>query len=381
MTLAATIVFCLSAALLLYVIGGYPLVLDVLARTHRRPVHKDDVTRSVSIVIAVRNGAPFLAEKLDSILALDYPKDRIETIVVSDGSDDRTDEIARAYADRGVRFWRVPRGGKPAALNFGISKASNETLVLTDVRQKLAPDSLRRLVACFGDPAVGAVSGELSILRGATNEEADIRLYWNYEVWIRRRMSSIDSTFGANGPFYAIRRSLAVPIPPDTLLDDVYLPLSAFFKGYRIVLEDSAKAYDYPTDLHSEFGRKVRTQAGLFQILRFYPQLLGSSNRMRFHFLSGKYGRPAIPWLLLLIAISSFWLPRPFGLLALTWQAAFYAIASLDAFLPAWFPLKSISSPVRTFVVLVLASLAAVRIFFVPPRDLWKETRVRKVDG
>jgi cellulose synthase/poly-beta-1,6-N-acetylglucosamine synthase-like glycosyltransferase len=381
MRLVATVVFCLSVALLLYVIAGYPLILDFLARRRKRPIRKDDVARSVSIVIAVRNGGKFLADKLDSILALHYPKDRIEIIVVSDGSDDSTDEIARGYADSGVQFQRIPRGGKAAALNEGIAKASNEILVLTDVRQKLAPESVRRLVACFGDPEVGAVSGELSILRGRTNEEADTRLYWNYEVWMRKRMSAIDSTFGANGPFYAMRRSLAVPIPPDTLLDDVYLPMAAFFKGYRVVLEESAKAYDYPTGLRSEFGRKVRTQAGLFQLLRLYPQMLRSSNRMRFHFLSGKYGRPTMPWLLLLIAISSVFLPPPFALLTMGGQAAFYAIALIDMFLPVGFPLKRATSPARTFVVLVLSSLAASRIFFVSPRDLWKETRVRKVSG
>jgi cellulose synthase/poly-beta-1,6-N-acetylglucosamine synthase-like glycosyltransferase len=379
MTSAATIVFLASAAVLLYVIGGYPLILSFLARIQARPVRKDNVPRSVSIVIAVRNGEKFLADKLDSILALDYPREQLEIIVVSDGSTDGTDAIALRFADRGVQFEAIPRGGKAVALNVGIAKASNEILVLTDVRQKLEPGSVRRLVECFGDPEVGAVSGELSILRGQTNEEDDTRLYWNYEVWIRKRMSRIDSTFGANGPFYAMRRALAVPVPPDTLLDDVYLPLAAFFKGYRIVLEESAKAYDYPTSLRSEFRRKVRTQAGLFQLLWLYPQMISSSNRMRFHFLSGKYGRPLLPWLLILIALSSFWLPAPFGMLVLSWQAAFYAIAWIDTFLPPRFPMKSVSSPVRTFVVLVLSSLAAVRIFFVPPRELWKETRVRKV--
>jgi cellulose synthase/poly-beta-1,6-N-acetylglucosamine synthase-like glycosyltransferase len=381
MTWIATIVFCLSAALLLYVIAGYPLVLDFLARRHSRPIRKDSTIRSVSVVIAVRNGEKFLADKLKSVLALDYPKEQMQIVVVSDGSEDHTDEIALGFAERGVEFFRVPRGGKAAALNMGISKARNEILVLTDVRQTLAPDSVRRLVECFGDPAVGAVSGELSIRRGETNEEADTRLYWNYEVWIRKRMSSIDSTFGTNGPFYALRRSLAVTIPPETLLDDVYLPMAGFFQGYRVVLEESAKAFDYPTSLSSEFGRKVRTQAGLFQILRFYPEMLRSSNRMRFHFLSGKYGRPAMPWLLFLIAISSFWLPGPLNWVATAGQAAFYALALMDTLIPPGFPLKRISSPARTFVVLVLSSLAAVRIFFVAPRDLWKETHVRKVGG
>jgi cellulose synthase/poly-beta-1,6-N-acetylglucosamine synthase-like glycosyltransferase len=379
MTVLATSVFLISSALLVYVVVGYPLVLAMLARKFARPFQRDERLRSVSIVIAVRNGEKFVADKLNSILALDYPRELMEILVVSDGSDDSTDTVTAGFADRGVSLWRIPRSGKAAALNLGISKARNEILILTDVRQKLATDSVRRLVGCFGDSEVGVASGELSILKGVTDEETDTRLYWNYEVWIRKQMSTIDSTFGANGPFYAMRRNLAVSIPEDTLLDDVYLPLAAFFKGYRIVLDDSAKAFDYPTGLGSEFQRKVRTQAGLFQILKAYPQMLTSKNRMRFHFLSGKYGRPMMPWLLLLVAISSCGLPEPFALWTVGFQGVFYGLAAIDRFVPSSFPLKRMTSPIRTFVMLVLSSVVAVKIFFVPPRDLWKETKVRKV--
>ena len=373
------VAFLISVALLLYVVVGYPIVLATLAKFFAKPIRKDNEHRSVSIIVAVRNGEKFIADKLNSILALDYPKELIEILVVSDGSDDATAQIAASFADRGVALYSLLRGGKASALNLGISKATGEILILTDVRQKLAVDSVRKLVGCFGDPQVGVVSGELSILQGKTDEETDTRLYWNYEVWIRKHMSCIDSTFGANGPFYAIRRALAVPIPQDTLLDDVYLPLAAFFSGYRVVLDDSAKAFDYPTGLHSEFKRKVRTQAGLFQILRSYPQMLTSENRMRFHFLSAKYGRPTMPWLLLVAALSSCGLPAPFALWAVILQTLFYGLAASDRRMPAWSPLKRLSSPIRTFVMLVLSSVVAVKIFFVPPRELWKETQVRKV--
>jgi cellulose synthase/poly-beta-1,6-N-acetylglucosamine synthase-like glycosyltransferase len=377
--LFSTTIFLIAAGLLVYVVFGYPIVLTILARKFARPFKKDEQLRSVSVVIAVRNGEKFIADKLNSILALDYPADLIEILVISDGSTDRTDEIVASFAGRDVKLRPIPPSGKAAALNLGIAQATGEILILTDVRQKLASDSVRKLIACFGDPEVGVVSGELSVLHGETDEETDTRLYWNYEVAIRKRMSSIDSTFGANGPFYAMRRSLAVPIPEDTLLDDVYLPLAAFFKGYRLVLEESAKAFDYPTSLQSEFKRKVRTQAGLFQILKSYPQMLTSANRMRFHFLSGKYGRPAMPWLLLLIAVSSFGIAAPFAAWAVGLQLLFYGLALVDVVLPASFPLKRLTSPIRTFVMLVLSSVVALKIFFVPPRELWKETEVRKL--
>jgi poly-beta-1,6-N-acetyl-D-glucosamine synthase len=374
---ACIIVFAISCAVMLYVIAGYPLLLAWLARSHSRPVIKDSVIRDISIVIAVRNGEQFVEAKLRSVLALNYPREHMQIIFVSDGSTDRTDEIAQSFRGEGVEFYRIERGGKPAALNRGIPHATGEILVLTDVRQSLDPDSVRNVTACFADPAVGAVSGKLLIRRGAISEEADTGMYWKYEVFIREHMSRIDSTFGTNGPFYAMRRSLAVPIPEDTLLDDVYLPLSAFFRGYRLVLEESAVAYDYPTNLSSEFKRKVRTQAGLYQILRDYPQLLTSSNRMRLHFFSAKFARLLLPFLLILILISSFGLPDPFAQIVVGAQMIFYGVAFFDRWIPQDSVIKSVSSPVRTFVVLMAASLMACKIFFTPARDLWKETKVR----
>jgi len=370
-------VFLISCAVILYVIVGYPLLLAWLARSHNKPVAKDSIVRDISVVIAARNGEQFVEAKLRSVLGLNYPREHMQIIVVSDGSTDRTDEIAQSFRGDGVEFYRIERGGKPAALNRGIPYATGEILVLTDVRQTLDPDCVRNVVSCFGDPTVGAVSGKLLIRSGQISEEADTGLYWKYEVFIRKQMSRIDSTFGTNGPFYALRRSLAVPIPEDTLLDDVYLPLSAFFRGYRLVLEESAVAYDYPTNLSSEFKRKVRTQAGLYQILREYPQLLTSSNRMRIHFLSAKFARLLLPFLLILILVSSFGLPDPFAQIAVAAQVVFYGVAFFDRWVSEDSLIKSVSSPVRTFVVLMAAAFMACKIFFVPARDLWKETKVR----
>lgn len=377
MTVVCIGVFLFSCAVILYVIAGYPLLLAWRARMHGRPVIKDDVVRNVSIVIAARNGEQFVEAKLRSILALNYPREKMQIIFVSDGSTDRTDDIAQGFRCEGVEFFRIERGGKAAALNCGIPHATGEILVLTDIRQTLDPDSVRNVVACFADPIIGAVSGKLLIRRGEISEEADTGLYWKYEVFIREHMSRLDSTFGTNGPFYAMQRSLAVHIPEDTLLDDVYLPLSAFFRGYRLVLEESAVAYDYPTNLSSEFKRKVRTQAGLYQILRDYPQLLKSSNRMRIHFLSAKFARLLLPFLLILIFASSFGLPVPFAQLLVAGQVLFYGVAMFDRWIPEDSLIKSLSSPVRTFVVLMAAALMACKIFFVPARDLWKETKVR----
>jgi uncharacterized protein YhhL (DUF1145 family) len=137
----------------------------------------------------------------------------------------------------------------------------------------------------------------------------------------------------------------------------------------------------YPTSLQSEFRRKVRTQAGLYQTLRLYPQLLTRRNPMRLHFASGKFGRLLMPWALVLMAASSLALPNPLRLILLIAQSCFYLMALLDLLLPEGWRLKRFTSPIRTFVVLMIAAALAVRVFFVPARELWKETQVRKVEN
>jgi cellulose synthase/poly-beta-1,6-N-acetylglucosamine synthase-like glycosyltransferase len=359
---------------MIYVLAGYPLALRWWARRHPRPVQRRTIEPFVSLIIVVYNGERFLEAKLQSVLALEYPADKLEIIVASDGSTDRTEEIAERFAARRVSLLRLPRGGKPAALNAAIGTARGEILILTDVRQPLEPASVARLLENFADPSVGVASGELLIRAGASQGEADIGLYWRFETWMRETLSSIDSMFGATGPFYAIRRSLAVPIPADALLDDVYLPLAAYFKGYRLVMDSRARAFDIPTSLETEFRRKIRTLAGNYQILRAYPALLGPGNRMWLHFMSYKLGRLLLPWLLLIFAAASFGLPAPWREIALAGQAAFYGLALADAWIFKPRLLKRLSSSAHTFVVMMAATLGGLSVFFIPPRTLWKVT-------
>lgn len=371
MPAVAAITACL---LIFYVVAGYPLLLRWVALRRPRPVQRRPIEPTVSLIIAVYNGERFLEAKLQSVLALEYAADKLEIIVASDGSTDRTEEIAERFAAQRVSLLRLPRGGKPAALNAAIGKARGEILVLTDVRQPLEPPSVARLMENFADPTVGVASGELLIRAGATQEEADIGLYRRFENWIRVNLSSIDSTFGATGSFYAIRRTLAVPIPADTLLDDVYLPLAAYFQGYRLVMDSRARAYDLPTSLETEFRRKMRTLAGNYQILRAYPALLGPGNRMWLHFVSYKFGRLLLPWLLLILAAASFGLPAPWREALLAGQAVFYGLALADVWILKPRILKRVSSSAHTFLVMMIATLGGLSVLFIPPRTLWKVT-------
>ncbi len=371
MPAVAAITACL---LMIYVLAGYPLVLRWVTLRRPRPVRRRPIEPSVSLIIAVHNGERFLDAKLRSVLALEYAADKLEIIVASDGSTDRTEEIAERFAAQRVSLLRLPRGGKPAALNAAIGQARGEILVLTDVRQPLDPPSVARLVENFADPSVGVASGELLINAGASQGEADIGLYWRFETWMRDSLSSVDSMFGATGPFYAIRRSLAVTIPADTLLDDVYLPLAAYFQGYRLVMDSRARAFDGPTSLETEFRRKIRTLAGNYQILCAYPALLGPGNRMWVHFMSYKFGRLLLPWLLLVLAVASFGLPAPWRGIMLAGQAVFYGLALADTWIFKPRLLKRFSSSAHTFVVMMIATLGGLSVFFIPPRTLWKVT-------
>ena len=367
--------FLLGGAFILYVLFGYPALLAALAGRCARPIRRDSARPTVSILLPVRNGEAWIRQKLESILRLDYPRELVEILVISNGSTDATEAIVEEFGSRGVQLIRLAQAGKAEAINEGMKQARGEILFFTDVRQELDRESLARLVECFADPSVGVASGELIIREGETQQEADTGLYWRYEKWIRKRLSALDSIFGATGCIYAMRRELAVPLPPGTLLDDVHLPLAAFFRGYRLVLEEQAKAYDIPASLKTEFRRKVRTQAGVYQVIRAYPELLGPRNRLWIHFVSYKFGRLLLPFALLLVAVSSFGLAEPWRTIALAAQAAFYLAAALDPAVPEKARIKRLTSPARTFVVLMAAALAAVSVLFRPGKDLWGEAR------
>ena len=378
--MAAAILLVLAVLVAAYIMIGYPLLLSVYNRRLAPPVRKDfNFQPTVTVIMAVYNGEQFIRRKLESLLALRYPAQLLQILVVSDGATDGTDAIVESFSDRGVRLIRVPRAGKPAALNAALRQATGEILFFTDVRQALDPDALSHLAANFADPSVGAVTGELQMLDPARHgQQADIELYWRYELWARRRHSQIDSLFNTTGCIYALRRSLAQPIAPDTLTDDAVIPLRAFFRGYRVIFDDQAIAYDYPTVEGGEFRRRLRTLAGLWQVHVRLPQLFTRANRMRFHFLSHKSARLVLPWAILLIWIATLALPSSsFRSFLLLDEILFVALALLDRYIPRWFPLKRVSSPARTFLAMNAAAILALAVFFVPPETLWRPTRVK----
>jgi cellulose synthase/poly-beta-1,6-N-acetylglucosamine synthase-like glycosyltransferase len=367
-----------SAVLAAYIVLGYPLLLMRREWSIAPRVTKDmGFQPTVSVIMAVHNGADHLAAKLETLTAFDYPRDRVQIIVVSDGSTDETESIVERFERAPVTLLKVVRGGKAAALNHALAVASGEILFLTDVRQPLDPLALSHLAANFADPTVGAATGELKLLPGEDGEHRDMDLYWRYEVLARKRHSDIDSLFTTTGCIYAMRRALAEPIPPDTLTDDATMALRAFFRGYRVIFDPAAVAYDYPAVAGTEFRRRFRTLAGLWQLHARMPQIFMRRNRMRFHFLSHKFSRLVLPWALLLFAGSSIALPASrLRTLVLAAELAFVMLAVANRFVPKGFFLKRLSSPAQTFLVMNAAALAAVAVFFVPATRLWRPTRV-----
>jgi cellulose synthase/poly-beta-1,6-N-acetylglucosamine synthase-like glycosyltransferase len=358
-------------------VAGYPLLLSRLP-TRRAPAVRKDLSYqpSVTVVVAVHNGAHQIRAKLETLFGLDYPRHLVDIIIVSDGSTDATASIVGEYCSQGVTLIDVPRGGKAAALNAGIPHAKGEVLFFTDVRQPLDPQALRHLAANFADPTVGAVTGELHLMKGDSGEQADMDLYWRYEIWARTRHSEIDSLFNTTGCIYAMRRSLAAPIPADTLTDDAILPLRAFFAGYRVVFDPAAIAWDWPAVSGTEFRRRFRTLAGLWQVFARVPALFSGRNRMRWHFLSHKFSRLAMPWALLFLFLATLAIPnREARIWGLTLELLPVFLALINRFVPTGSRLKRLSSPARTFLVMNLAALAAVAVFVLPASKIWKPTK------
>ena len=380
-------VLLVSATLgILYILVGYPLLLAFCFRRSAPPVRKNPEFRAtVSILLAVHNGEEFIRRKLESIAALRYPRDLIEILIVSDGSTDATEQIVESFADSRVRLLRKARGGKPAALNLALQHASGDILFMTDVRQTIDPDALAHLVSNFADPSIGAVTGELHYLNAASaGEEADIEVYWRYELWARRRHSDIDSTFTPTGCLYAMRRTLAESLPPDTLTDDAVMAFRAILRGYRVIVDPKAVVFDYAGVKGGEFRRKLRTLGGLLQMHVRMPGYFSRANRMRFHFFSHKSARLVLPWALLLAWAATVALPGSlFRSFLLIDEALFVVLAALDQFVPKTSALKRISSPARSFLAMNAAALLAPAVFFVPHGVLWRPTQVetKRSDG
>ncbi len=325
--------FWLCAAVVVYAYAGYPVLIALAAWLRPGPpIQKKEITPAVTLLIVVRNEEECLEEKLRNALELDYPPERLEILVASDGSTDGTESIAAGFAPQGVRLLALPSGGKAATINAAVPHAGGEILVLTDARQTLAPDAVRRLAAYFADPTVGAVSGELHLIDSPGSAVEGVGLYWKYEKLVRQAESRFDSTVGVTGAFYALRKELFVPLDPRTILDDVAIPMKVTLAGRRVLFAPEARAWDRVEESAvREYRRKVRTLAGNYQLVALDPALLNPlRDRLFWQLVSHKLFRLAVPWCLLVLFLASVRLSVAGAVLyrvALAGQAFFYLTA------------------------------------------------------
>jgi len=286
-TALAIVLVILPVALFIYAYFGYPLLLKGMAWLRRGAAQPDARSQSgpepaadwppVSISLPAYNEEARLRGTLDALLELDYPGDRLEIVVVSDCSDDGTDDIVRSYEDRGVRLLRTPeRGGKVAAENFAAPRLANDIVVNTDATIRIPPEALKPLIRAFDDPSVGVASGR-DISVSSVEDEANQAEsgYVGYEMNVRALETRVDGIVGASGCFYAIRRELHEPPFPPRLSRDFASCLIARQHGYRSVSVDEAVCFvPRTTSLEREYGRKVRTMARGLATLNYKRSLL-----------------------------------------------------------------------------------------------------------
>jgi GT2 family glycosyltransferase len=252
--------FWLALATIAYTYVAFPLLVLSRAVLRPRPPRSAPIEPSVSIVLAARNEAAAIGARLDNLVALDYPADRLETIVASDGSDDATVEIAGRYAGRGVTVLALERVGKADALNAAVSAARGEIVVFTDANTMFEPGALRALVAPFADPEVGGAAGDQRYLPPTveSTEAAGERSYWDFDRRVKSAESVAGSTVAATGAIYAIRRALFEPVIPG-VTDDFITSTAVIARGRRLVFVPEAGAWEpVAASNRLEYGRKVR---------------------------------------------------------------------------------------------------------------------------
>lgn len=277
MRTALEIVFWGSVFLVAYPYVVYPLLIGLLGLVRPRPVRKTPCLPSVTILIPAYNEADCIEATVRNKLELDYPADRLQIIVVSDGSDDGTDDIVKGFAERGVALMRREgREGKAAALNAAVRMATGEIVVFSDANSLFAADALKRIVENFSDPDVGYVTGVLGFFNDASAGVAGAGggAYLRYENALRAAETRIGSIIGVNGGVDAIRRELYTDIPKQ-LITDFVLPLTVIARGRRVVQEPAAQARESAnTEMGSEFRMRVRVALRALQGLAYMRRLL-----------------------------------------------------------------------------------------------------------
>ena len=299
-------------------------------RDGRVPAQPATELPPVTLIIAAYNEEAHLREKLANIRQLDYPRDRLNVIFISDGSTDGTNAILRTVDDPNIQCIFLPaRGGKANALNHAVAQADQEILIFSDAATKFAPDAVAKLARHFADPGVGAVCGSLEFEASLESRQTE-GVYWVYETRLRLMEARLGATLTASGAIYALRHSCYPRLPADTVLDDLVIPLNARKLGYRVLYDPEAVGMDVAaSSVAGEFTRRVRLATGSFRAL---GQMVRTplDPMTAFAFFSHKVLRWILPFPLMAMLVSSglLW-GRPLYRIALLGQLAFYLWAAM----------------------------------------------------
>lgn len=335
------VIFWLSATLIVYTYFIYPVILYLLSKLKDEHTVCFDEPKwwpSVSLIIAAYNEDSVIEDKLINCLSLNYPKDKIEIIVASDGSTDKTNEIVKRYSDYGIRLidYKV-RGGKIGVLNKTVKQVNGEILVFSDANTFYDRESIKRLVRNFNGPEVGAVCGELRLKNPNGNFSGEGEgLYWKYEVLLKKLESNIHSCLGANGGIYAIRKELYSEPPSNSIVDDFIIAMNVLLKGKRVIYDPLAfAAEDTAKSLKEEFKRRVRISAGNFQSILVLRKLLNPyKGFVAFAFWSHKVIRWFVPFFMLLCFICNLIIfGKVLYIFLFFLQLTFYLLVVLGRFL------------------------------------------------
>jgi len=329
--------FWINAFLIFYTYVGYSLFVIILARFFNHYVHKSEEYPKVTFLITAYNEGKNIANKLNNALLSDYPADRLEIVVASDGSTDGTDRIVKDFSERGVRLIRVEgRVGKTETQNRAVLMATGDVIIFSDATTVYERNAIRKIVRNYADHTVGAVSGRYEYYN-PTNASIGIGtiLFWKYENLIKRSQTRIKTITGCCGCIYSVRRNLYTPLPPD-IISDLVEPLKILEKGYRIVFEPEAIAHEETTEkTREEFQMRVRVisrgmRGLLYMKILFNPFKHGF---VSFQLISHKLFRWLVPvYMIMLFASNAYLIDKPFYTETFFLQVVFYGMA-----LVGWF--------------------------------------------
>lgn len=331
------IAFWISGIVLFYVYLGYPILILFLSKLLPKPYVKfsdeelqnTSLLPSISIFIPAYNEEPVIEKKIRNTLELDYPKDKIEIVVASDGSHDKTVEIAKLYSDKIQIMAYAVREGKTGLINKTIPKLKGEIIIFSDASAMLAVNALKELIAPFKDPEIGSVSG-FYILRDATSTSRaeGEGFYWHYETFLKTNESKFYSILGAHGALYALKKSLFRTLPPNAINDDYILPMCGVQQKKRAVYEPKAIAVEEgTTSVRGEMKRRIRISVGNFQQLVLLRGLLNPfRGRIAFEFLSHKFLRSFSFLFIIILFFSNIFIPITGFRIFFLFQILFYLL-------------------------------------------------------